>query len=226
MCDLEPCYTLVLRAVDELGVVVVTVEYRLAPEHPFPAPVEDCYAALTWMATNAAELGIDPERVGVAGASAGGGLAAAVALLARDRGGPTLCFQLLDVPELDDRLDTPSMLAYHDAPQWDRPSAIFSWRSYLGVEPGSPHVSPYAAPARAESLSGLPPTFVAVCQFDPLRDEGITYAQRLMHADIPTELHHYPGTFHGVTMIEHAAVTRRILTDQIAALRHGLKVGT
>jgi acetyl esterase len=226
MCDLETCYPEVLRAVDQLGVVVVAPEYRLAPENPFPAPIEDCYAALTWMATNAAELGIDSERLGVAGGSAGGGLAAAVALLARDRGGPSLCFQLLDVPELDDRLDTPSMRAYHDAPQWDKPSAIFSWRSYLGAEPGSPGVSPYAAPGRAEDLSGLPPAFIAVCQFDPLRDEGIAYAQRLMHAGVPTELHHYPGTFHGVMVIDHAAVTRRIRTDQIEALRRGLKVVT
>jgi acetyl esterase/lipase len=226
MSDLELFYAMALRAVDELGVVVVAVEYRLAPEHPFPAPVEDCYAALSWMVANAAELGIDPARVGVAGESAGGGLAAAVALLARDRGGPALCFQLLDVPELDDRLDTPSMVAYLDAPEWSRLGAIFSWRSYLGTEPGGADVSAYAAPARAEDLSELPPAFVNVCQFDPLRDEGIAYAQRLMHAGVPTELHHYPGTFHGSSVIEHAAVSRRMLTDQIAALRRGLKVMT
>ena len=224
MSDLELLHTTILRTVDELGVLVVAVAYRLAPEHPFPAPLEDCYAALTWMAANAAELGIDPARVGVAGASAGGGLAAAVALLARDRGGPELCFQLLNIPELDDRLDTPSMLAHHEAPQWDQLSVTFGWRSYLDAEPGSADVSPYAAPARAQNLSGLPPAFVIVCQLDPLRDEGIVYAQKLMYAGVPTELHSYPGTFHSSTTIGSAAISRRMLADEISALRRGLKV--
>jgi acetyl esterase len=226
MSDLDLFHLTMLRVVDQLDVVVVAVEYRLAPEHPFPAPVEDCYAALTWMVANAAELGIDPVRVGVAGTSAGGGLAAAVTLLARDRGGPTLCFQLLDSPELDDRLNTPSMLAYREDPQWNQRNLIFSWRSYLGTEPGSAGVSPYAAPARAADLSGVPSAFVTVCQFDPLRDEGIAYAQRLMDTGVPTELHHYAGTFHSSAIIEHAAVSRRMLTDQIAALRRGLNVMT
>jgi acetyl esterase len=224
MNDLELLHTTILRTVDELGVVVVAVDYRLAPEHPFPAPLEDCYAALTWMAASASKLSIDPARVGVAGVSAGGGLAAAVALLARDRGGPRLCFQLLNIPELDDRMDTPSMLAHHEAPHWDHLSVIFGWRSYLGAEPGSADVSPYAAPARAGNLSGLPPAFVIVCQLDPLRDEGIAYAQKLMHAGVPTELHSYPGTFHSSTTIESAAVSRRMRADEISALRRGLNV--
>jgi acetyl esterase/lipase len=222
--DLELTDALVLRLVDELGIVIVSVDYRLAPEHPFPAPVEDCYAALTWVGAKAAELGIDPARLGIGGTSAGGGLAAGVTLLARDRGGPALCFQSLGVPELDDRLDTPSMLAYDDTPLWNRPNAIFSWTSYLGTAPGGPDVSPYAAPARAADLAGLPPAFITVCQFDPLRDEGITYAQRMMHAGVHTELHHYPGTFHGSGMVENAAVTRRMFADEVAALRHGLRV--
>ncbi len=224
--DLEMVDARMQLTVDELGIVIVSVDYRLAPEHPFPAPVEDCYAALTWVAAKAAELGIDPARLGIAGSSAGGGLAAGVALLARDRGGPALRFQCLDVPELDDRLDTPSMLAYHDTPLWNRPSAVFSWTSYLGTEPGGTDVSPYAAPARAADLSGLPPAFVTVCQFDPLRDEGIAYAQRLMHAGVLTELHHYPGTFHGSAMVEGAAITRRMLADELAALRRGLGLPT
>jgi acetyl esterase/lipase len=224
MSDLELYYTMVLRAADELGMVVVTVEYRLAPEHPFPAPLEDCYAALTWMAENAAGLDIDPARVGVVGESAGGGLTAGLTLLARDRGGPRLCFQFLEAPELDDRLSTPSMRTYHDSPQWDQPGLVFGWRCYLGTEPGSADVSPYAAPGRAEDLSGLPPAFVAVCQFDPLRDEGIAYAQKLMLAGIPTELHCYPGTFHDSSVIETAVVSRRMRADQMAALRHGLTV--
>jgi acetyl esterase/lipase len=209
------------RIAAEVGAVVVSVEYRLAPENPFPAGLDDCYAALAWTAKSATELGIDPARLAVGGDSAGGGLAAAVALLARDRGGPELCFQYLGIPELDDRLDTPSMQAYHDTPLWHRPAAEFSWDSYLGGPGirGTEDVSPYAAPARVEDLSSLPPAFVNVCQFDPLRDEGIAYAQRLSQANVPTELVLYPGTFHGAGMIAQAAVTKRIAADQIAALR-------
>ncbi|MFA1542505.1 alpha/beta hydrolase [Actinomadura monticuli] len=207
----------------EVGAVVVSVEYRLAPEHPFPAGLEDCYAALTWTASHAAELGIDPERLAVGGESAGGGLSAAVALLARDRGGPALCFQLLGIPELDDRLDTPSMRAYTDTPIWHRPNAELSWDYYLGEGVrGTAGVSPYAAPARAEDLSGLPPAYVTTCEFDPLRDEGLAYGQRLIQAGVPTEMHHYPGTFHGSTLISGAAVTRRMNADRLDALRRGL----
>jgi acetyl esterase/lipase len=212
------------RIAAEVGAVVVSVEYRLAPEHPYPAGLDDCYAALLWTAKSASELGIDPARLAVGGDSAGGGLAAAVALLARDRGGPELCFQYLGIPELDDRLETPSMLAYVDTPLWHRPAAEFSWDSYLGGPGvrGTSGVSPYAAPARMEDLSGLPPAFVNVCQFDPLRDEGIVYAQRLAQANVPTELVLYPGTFHGSGMIAQAAVTQRIAADQLAALRRAL----
>jgi acetyl esterase/lipase len=212
------------RIAAEVGAVVVSVEYRLAPEHPFPAGLDDCYTALTWTAASAADLGIDPDRLAVGGESAGGGLAAAVTLLARDRGGPALCFQYLGIPELDDRLDTPSMRAYVDTPLWHRPAAEFSWDSYLGGTGvrGTEGVSPYAAPARAEDLSGLPPTYVTTCQFDPLRDEGIDYAQRLAQAGVPTELVLYPGTFHGSSLVQDAAVTRRMVEDQVAALRRAL----
>jgi len=214
----------VLQFVDQLGVVVVSVDYRLAPEHPFPAAIEDCYAALIWVSAKAAELGIDQARLGVYGASAGGGLAAALALLVRDRGGPDLCFQCLVIPELDDRLNTRSMLAFDDTPMFDRHRALFSWTTYLTAEPGSADISPYAAPARAEDLSGLPPAFVSASQFDPLRDEDITYAQRLMQAGVNTDLHHYAGTFHGSAIVENATVTRRMLTDEVGALRRGLRV--
>lgn len=212
------------RVAAEVGAVVVSVDYRLAPEHPFPTPLEDCYTALTWTAESAAELGIDPSRLAIGGESAGGGLAAGTALLARDRGGPALCFQFLGIPELDDRLDTPSMRAYVDTPLWHRPAAEFSWDSYLGGAGirGTDVVSPYAAPARAEDLSGLPPAYVTTCQFDPLRDEGIDYAQRLAQAGVPTELVLYPGTFHGSGLVQDAAVTRRMTEAQIAALRRAL----
>lgn len=222
--DLDMFHAHVLRLADELGVVIVSVDYRLAPEHPFPAPVEDCYAALEWFAAKAAELGVDPQRIGIAGESAGGGLAAATALLARDRGGPALCFQWLGIPELDDRLDTPSMREYVDTPLWNRPNAIFSWTSYLGAQPGGDDVSEYAAPARATDLKGLPPAFVTVCQFDPLRDEGIDYAQRLSHAGVHVELRHYPGTFHGSTSVESAGISRRMIADEVDALRRGLRI--
>ncbi|MFF3372273.1 alpha/beta hydrolase [Streptomyces sp. NPDC002680] len=215
------------RIADQVGAVVVCVEYRLAPENPFPAGLEDCYAALTWTAAHADELGIDPERLGAGGESAGGGLTAALALLARDRGGPALCFQYLGIPELDDRLDTPSMRDYTDAPMWDTHRAGLSWDYYLGGPGlrGGPSVSPYAAPARVEDVAGLPPAYVSVCQFDPLRDEGIVYAQRLMHAGILTELHQYPGTFHGAAGIPGPAVSERMTADMLSVLRRGLRAG-
>jgi acetyl esterase/lipase len=198
--------------------VVVSVDYRLAPENPYPAGLEDCYAALQWTAAKASELGVDPARIAIGGSSAGGGLTAALALLARDRGGPAVKFQFLDIPELDDRLDTPSMTRFVDTPIWNQPNAVRSWRYYLGGQPADQ----YAAPARAEDLTGLPPAYVAVCEFDPLRDEGLTYAHRLIQAGVPTELHHFPGTFHGSSMVQTAAVSKRMAAEGIDAIRRGL----
>jgi acetyl esterase/lipase len=205
----------------ELDAVVVSVEYRLAPEHPFPAGVEDCHAALCWTAKNASELGVDPARIAIAGQSAGGGLAAATALIARDRGFPALCFQLLEIPELDDRLDTPSMRAFQDTPLWNRPNAVWSWKHYLGPNHQG-EVSPYAAPARATDLSGLPPAYVSTMEFDPLRDEGILYALRMLQAGVPVELHSYPGTFHGSGLIPGAAISQRSAQEALDALRRAL----
>jgi acetyl esterase len=208
---------------DKLGAIVVLVEYRLAPEHPFPAPAEDCYAGLAWMSENARELGFDPRKLAIGGMSAGGGLAAAVSLMARDRGGPSVCFQLLDIPVVDDRLSTPSMKQFTDTPLWNHRNAILSWEAYLG--PGGGEASPYAAPARATDLSGLPPAYVATCEFDPLRDEGIDYAQRLMQAGVPTELHHYPGTFHGSSGVGcGTAISTRMVNDRLAALGRAFAV--
>jgi acetyl esterase/lipase len=204
------------------GAVVVSVEYRLAPEHPFPAGLEDCYASLAWFAGEAAALGVDAERIAVMGQSAGGGLSAGLALLARDRGGPELCYQLLGMPELDHRLETESMLAFVDTPLWNRPNAIMSWRCYLGENPSD--VSPYASPAIAKDLSGLPPAFVSTMEFDPLRDEGIEYALRLLQAGVPVELHQYPGTFHGSSLVTGAAVSRRADSDLMGALKRALRV--
>lgn len=218
----EPIAT---RIADEIGAVVVAVGYRLAPENPFPSGLDDCYTALLWAAHNAAELGIDVERVGVGGESAGAGLAAALALLSRDRGGPALCFQFLIIPELDDRLDTPSMRQFTDTPVWYRANAEFSWDYYLGGTGirGGESVSMYAAPARAADLSGLPPAYVAVSDIDPLRDEGLSYAHRLIQAGVATELHHFPGTFHGSGAIADAEVSRRMAAEQLNALRRGLR---
>ncbi|MGW6275985.1 alpha/beta hydrolase [Kribbella sp. NPDC055071] len=203
------------------GAVVISPDYRLAPEHPFPAGLEDCYATLEWLAANAAELGVDPARIAVGGASAGGGLAAAVVLLARDRHGPPISFQFLEIPELDDRFETTSMRTFVDTPLWNRPAAEYSWKYYLS---GTPELLglQYAAPARAEDLSGLPPAFVQVCEFDPLRDEGMIYAQRLLAAGVGTELHLYPGTFHGSELVQEAAVSRRMGVDRMDALRRVL----
>src|SRR3974390_2814229 len=147
-----------------LGAVLVSVDYRLAPEHPYPAGLHDCYAALSFLHAEAGALGVDPARVALLGASAGGGLAAATALLARDRGGPPVCFQMLHIPELDDRLETPSMQAFLDPPLWNRPLAVKSWQYYLGDLCGSDDVPVYAAPARATDLAGLPPAYVSTAE--------------------------------------------------------------
>ncbi len=206
----------------EVDAVVVSVEYRLAPEHPFPAGVEDCYAALSWTAENAASLGVDPGRIAVGGQSAGGGLAAGTALLARDRGGPPLCFQLLEIPELDHRLATPSMKAFTDTPLWNRPNAEWSWKHYLGPD-HTGEVSPYASPSVAKDLSGLPPAYVSTMEFDPLRDEGIDYATRLLQAGVSSELHSYPGTFHGSSLVPTAEPSQRNASELLAVLKRRLR---
>jgi acetyl esterase/lipase len=223
--DLDIDHPSNLRYARELGVVVVSVDYRLAPEAPYPAGIEDCYAALAWTAKNAAELGIDPNRIAIHGGSAGGGLCAGLALLARDRGGPAIVFQYLGVPELDDRLDTPSMRAFVDTPLWNRPNAEISWDCYLGPGVrGSADVPIYAAPARATDLAGLPPAYISVMEFDPLRDEGIAYAQALLAAGVTTELHLFPGTFHGSALAEHATVSKREAAETLAVLARALDV--
>ena len=206
------------------GAVVVSVDYRLAPEHPYPAGLHDCYVALRYLHAEADALGVDPERVALIGASAGGGLAASTALLARDRGGPAVCFQLLQIPELDDRLQTPSMQTFVDSPMWNRPLAVQSWQAYLGPLYGSDDVPAYAAPARAEDLSGLPPAYISTAENDPLRDEGITYAQRLLQAGVSVELHQFPGTFHGSALVTTAAVSKRAQRESALVLRQALGV--
>ncbi len=198
-----------------LQAVVVSVDYRLAPEHPYPAGLEDCYTGLQHLA---GLHGVDASRLAVHGQSAGGGLAAATALLARDRGGPALRFQSLSIPELDDRLETSSMITFTDTPMWSRAQAVKSWEYYLGGQ----EADGYAAPARMEDLAGLPAAYVVTCELDPLRDEGITYAMRLLAAGVSVELHTYPGTFHGAQLVRDADVVRRMESEHLDALRRAL----
>lgn len=215
-----------------LGVVVVSVDYRLAPEHSYPAALEDCYGALLWLHDNAQALGIDPQRVAVYGQSAGAGLAAALALLVREQGfknaegGPALCFQYLGMPELDDRLNTPSMKRFVDTPVWSQPKAELSWQYYLGeqYQRGADDVPALAAPARAGDLSNLPPAYISAMEFDPLRDEGVLFALKLMEAGVPVELHTFPGTFHGSALGVGAAVTKRQSKEMFSVLSRALKL--
>jgi acetyl esterase/lipase len=203
----------------ELQFVVVSVEYRLAPECRHPGPVEDCYAGLQWTAAHADELGIDPDRIVVAGASAGGGLAAAVALMARDRGGPRLFGQMLMCPMIDDRNDTPSSRQMAGRGVWDHTANETGWTALLGDARGGPAVSPYAAPARATDLSGLPPAFIDVGSAETFRDEDVTYASRIWQAGGIAELHVWPGGFHGfATMAPEAAVSREAAAAQLSWL--------
>jgi triacylglycerol lipase len=186
-----------------LGIVVVSVDYRLAPETVWPGALEDCYAALVWMHDNAAELGIDPARIAIAGESAGGGHAAALALHARDRGGPAICFQLLDAPMLDDRTGTTSDPHPHVGHfVWTPEKNRFGWRALLGVEPGGPDVPAAAVPARAADLSDLPPTFVSVGALDLFLEEDMDFVRRLTRAGVPAELHVIPGAYHGFGMAQ------------------------
>ena len=209
-----------LAHAEKLGAAVVSVEYRLAPETPHPGPVEDCYAGLIWTVEHADELGIDPARVIVGGASAGGGLAAAVALLARDRGGPALLAQMLLCPMLDDRNETPSSYQMAGIGIWDRGANEVGWTALLGAARGGPDVSPYAAPARATDLSGLPPAFIDVGSAETFRDEDVAYATGIWQAGGRAELHVWPGGFHGFTgMVPDAAISQAATAAQQAWLQ-------
>jgi acetyl esterase/lipase len=203
--------------------VTVAVDYRLAPENPFPAPVEDCYAALKWLAGHAVELGIDRDRIAIGGASAGGGLAAGLALLARDRAEVKVARQFLIYPMLDDGNIAPAGEGLPDTLFWTRENNLIGWRSYLGGEPGGADISCYAAACRAVDLAGLPPVYIAVGELDLFLNESVSYARRLIEADVPTELHVYPGACHGFDMVAPGAnVTRRFISDYYEALRRAL----
>ena len=200
---------------------VVCVAYRLAPEEPFPAALTDCYRTLEFLWNESQELNFDRDFIAVGGSSAGANLAAAVALLARDRIGPKICFQMLLIPALDDRLETPSARQFTEVPDFARPEAEVMWRWYLGE--GAHHVSPYAAPARAKDLSGLPASYVLCAGLDPLRDDGLNYAHRLTEAGVAVELHLVPSIPHGFASIPSAAVSKRLLNEQVDVLRNAFR---
>jgi acetyl esterase/lipase len=209
-----------------VGCAAVSVEYRLAPENPHPAPVEDCYAGLLWTAANAERLGIDPARIAVYGGSAGGGLAAATAILARDRGGPALAFQMLLYPMLDDRSCTPSCREIDDVGVFDGWASEEGWRALLGDRWATDAVDPTAAPARSTDLSGLPPTWIDVGEIDSLRDESVEYALRLLQAGVATDLHVYPAVFHAwEVFVPGAEASARVKADRVAALRRAFALG-
>jgi len=213
----DPCCQ---KIAESVGCVAVSVDYRRAPENPYPAALEDSYAALKWFSDNAQQMGVDRNKIAVVGASAGGGLAAAVTLLARDRGGPRICFQLLIYPMLDDRNETASSREMTDKRIWNRTSTLTGWRAYLrSLENGI--IPEYAAPSRASDLSGLPPAYTFVGELEPFRDEVIDYASRLVKAGVPTEFHLYPGCFHACErMAPYTDIGKRIISEYIGALRN------
>lgn len=212
-----------LALVVELGVRLVTVEYRLAPEHPHPYPVEDCYSALAWLAESSAALQIDPDRILLAGASAGAGLAAGVSLLARERSGPRACGMLLDYPMLDDRGVTASAREFDGVGVWDRVSNETGWCALLGEAAGSADVPESAAPARATDLSGLPSAFIDVGTEEIFRDESVEFAARLWRAGVPTELHVWPGAFHACDIFApHTTIARAMIRARTDWVRRTL----
>jgi acetyl esterase/lipase len=212
-----------LEWVRELGVVVVSIEYRLSPEYPDPIPVDDCFSGLIWTIEHADDLQIDPDRIVVAGASGGGSLAAGVALMARDLGGPKLAGQLLIYPMLDDRNDTPSSHELDGAALWDRTSNLTAWDARLGDRRGSADVSIYSAPARATNVAGLPPTYIDVGSVETFRDESVDYATRISQSAGSAELHVWQGAFHGFDEVApESNLARQARSTRLNWLRRNL----
>lgn len=206
----------------QTGCIGISVDYRLAPEFPYPAPIEDCYTGLAWVFKNAGSLGIDPARVGIHGISGGGGLAAALALMVRDRGEYQLAYQFLDCPMLDDRQITSSSRA-KNLVGWSTASNTFGWTSYLGERYGAGEIPYLAAPARAEDLSGLPPAYICVGGADGFRDEDIEYAMKLEASGTPCELHVYAGAPHAVLLFPTTDVGSRYIGDKNQWLRRKIE---
>ncbi len=212
--------------VEKINCAVFSVDYRLAPEHPYPAAIEDCYAALKWVVDNADEFNVDISKIAIAGASAGGGLTAALALMVRDRGEIKVAFQAPLYPMIDDRNETPSSYEINEKnlpTAWNREANVVAWNMYLGKY-ASGEVPIYAAPARATDLSGLPPAYTFIGQLDPFRDETIEYVARLAQAGVPVEFHLYPGCFHGFDSIfNDAKISTQAREEFINALSRALK---
>jgi acetyl esterase/lipase len=213
----------VKNLINKVGCAVVVVDYRLAPETPYPGALEDCYAALNWVYKNATELEIDAGRIAIGGSSAGAGLCAALALFNRDQGEVPVVFELLVHPMLDDRTAvTSDPHPYTGEFIWTRQANYFGWQSLLGQTPGSEDVSPYAAASRAKNLAGLPPTFISVGSLDLFLDEDMEYARRLTRAGVSTEFHLYPGGYHGFNMVSTARISQALERDVIDALKRAL----
>jgi acetyl esterase/lipase len=210
---------------EDVGCVVLSADYGLAPEHRGTGPVEDCYDAFIWLAEHADELDVDANRLALFGPSAGGGLACGVSLLARDRGGPQPSFQMLVYPMLDDRNVTPSSRAVLDIGIWDRAANEEAWAHLLGDDVGTQSVSAYAAPARAATVVGLPPTYVEVGDVDLFLDEDLQFAQRLADSGVAVELHEHPGAYHGFDQLAPGSSTARAARrDRVKALQRALNI--
>jgi acetyl esterase len=221
ICDLDTHDGTCRALANGVDAVVVSVDYRLAPEHKFPAAAEDAYAATQWVADHAADLGADASRLAVAGDSAGGNLAAAVALMARDRGGPAIAFQLLIYPVMDFSFDTVSYRDNAEGYFLHRASMEWYWRQYLDDE--ATGANPYASPLRVDDARGLPPGIVLTAEFDPLRDEGEAYGRKLADAGVPFEVRRYDGVFHGFfSMVAFLDGAKQATADAHAALRDAL----
>ena len=219
--DLDYEHATAVRLCEELGVLVVSAGYRKAPEHPHPAAVEDCYQTLQWMASHQRELAFDPSRLAIWGGSAGGNLALATALMARDRQGPDVHFVVALYPMVDHRNITPSARAVTEVGVWDRATNIQAWDWYLaGARPDG-----YAAPLHMPELRDLPPVFIDVGDWDLFRDEDILLAQRLLAAGVPTELHVYPGVYHAAELYApDAEISRYMWSVRLRAIRKALAI--
>ncbi len=212
-----------LAFVRELGITIAAVRYRLAPEHPAPAAVEDAYAALRWLHQNAARLNVDPNRIAIGGASAGGGVMATLALVAHDRREVRPAFQLLVYPMLDDRTATRTDLDLRNVRVWTQGSNAYAWSAYLGHAPGAPSASEYAAAARRKDLTGLPPAWIGVGTLDLFHDEDLAYAKRLNDSGVRCELHVITGAFHGFdVMFSKSKIAKAFWQEQARALKAAL----
>ena len=214
-----------LKFVKDLGIVVVSVDYRLAPDHPYPAALDDCYTDLRWVHTQAARLQVDPERIAIGGTSAGGGLAASLAQIAHDRGEVGPAFQLLIYPMLDDRSALRTDLAYADSMIWTPKDNRYGWESYLQRPLGSDPMPPYAVPARRQDLTGLPPAWIGVGTLDLFCEEDVAYSERLNGCGVECELVVVDGAFHGFDIVDrNATLAQNFRNAQVAALRRRLSI--